>query len=106
MGRNNPYCGYVGCDNYTDRFEYFLTALFIIDLFVKLRTTYVDENKDVIVNGRLILIKYTSSINFYIDDLGSIPFTDFFGEDNSEIRLIKLLKILRLLRISRLLLLL
>ena len=73
---------------------------------MNLRTTFLDENKDEIVNGRLIIIKYTSSVNFYIDVLGSIPFTDFFGEDNSEIRLIKLLKILRLLRISRLLLLL
>lgn len=84
-------------------FEYVLTALFIADVIVNLRTTYIDENKDEIVSNKLIIIKYCKSVNFYIDVLGSIPFSDFFSDSNSEIRLIKLLKILRLLRITRLL---
>jgi len=37
-------------------FEYFLTALFVIDVFVCLRSTYIDENKDEIVDPKLLVI--------------------------------------------------
>jgi hypothetical protein len=64
-------------------FEYVLTALFIADVLVNLRTTYFDNNKDEIVDYKLIALKYCRSYHFYIDVLGSIPFTDFFSNSNS-----------------------
>jgi len=37
----------IGFDVQTSKgFEYFLTAFFIIDLFVNFRTTYYDDNKN------------------------------------------------------------
>jgi hypothetical protein len=48
-------------------------------------------------------MNYIKSGNFLADIISAIPISEFFDDNNQEIRLINLTKILRLLRLGRLL---
>ncbi|KRX11005.1 Cyclic nucleotide-binding protein [Pseudocohnilembus persalinus] len=82
--------------------EWIIIAIFIIDIGMNTRTTYLNSDGDEILESKKILYHYLKSINFIVDILSAIPIAEFF-ESNNNIRLINLIKILRLLRLARLL---
>ena len=58
--------------------ERFIDAIFIGDIILNFRTTYVDTSKNIeIVNPKRIATNYMNSIRFPIDILASIPFELF-----------------------------
>jgi len=82
--------------------DYIITAMFIIDIFVNFRTTYINDDKEEVIDPKEICLKYVKSINFIIDVLSSIPIGDMIDGSKKELRLIGLVKIIRLLRLSKL----
>ncbi|ESN95216.1 hypothetical protein HELRODRAFT_86941, partial [Helobdella robusta] len=79
--------------------------MFIIDIFINFRTTYVNKNEEVITNAGKIAIHYFKGW-FIIDMVAAIPFDLLlFGSNTDEtttlIGLLKTARLLRLVRVAR-----
>ena len=91
--------------------DYIIDFLFIMDMVVNLRTTYYDDENELVVDARVIRNKYLFSHWFIIDFVAVFPFDLVVGggtcgdsEDEDEggfTAVIKLLKAFRLLRLVR-----
>ncbi|XP_021927519.1 potassium voltage-gated channel subfamily H member 8 isoform X4 [Zootermopsis nevadensis] len=82
-------------------------ALFIIDIILNFRTTYVNCKGEVVSNSRSIALNYLKSW-FIVDLLAALPFdllyaSDVYSGEESGPSHIHLLKLTRLLRLARLL---
>ena len=78
---------------YIDIFTY---ILYVADLFINLRTTYIDNFGEEIRDNKKITMKYVKSLGFWIDffSLWAVP-----GIDNKLIQPLGILKLNRLLRL-------
>ncbi|XP_045473209.1 potassium voltage-gated channel subfamily H member 8 isoform X2 [Harmonia axyridis] len=88
--------------------DVFVEALFIMDICLNFRTTFVNRKGEVVSNGKLISVHYLKTW-FLVDSLAALPFDllyVLYGEDRdvpafarSHIHLIKLTRLLRLARL-------
>uniref|UniRef100_A0A668AW70 Voltage-gated delayed rectifier potassium channel KCNH4 n=1 Tax=Myripristis murdjan TaxID=586833 RepID=A0A668AW70_9TELE len=76
--------------------------LFIIDIVLSFRTTYVSKSGQVIFDARLICIHYLTTW-FIIDLVAALPFDLLYAFKVSVVSVVHLLKTVRLLRLLRLL---
>ncbi|XP_075443031.1 voltage-gated delayed rectifier potassium channel KCNH8 isoform X2 [Ascaphus truei] len=76
--------------------------LFIIDIILNFRTTYVSESGQVIFKARSICIHYLTTW-FVIDLIAALPFDLLYAFNVTVVSLVHLLKTIRLLRLLRLL---
>ncbi|KAL2078713.1 hypothetical protein ACEWY4_026398 [Coilia grayii] len=96
-----PGCGYA-C-NPLSVADVVVDVLFIVDIVINLRTTYVDRNDEVVTKPRRIAVHYLKGW-FLIDLVAAIPFDLLVfrpGSDETTTTLIGLLKTARLLRLVR-----
>ncbi|KAK7134410.1 hypothetical protein R3I93_017732 [Phoxinus phoxinus] len=94
-------CGYT-C-NPLNVVDVIVDVLFIIDIVITFRTTYVNQNNEVVTHPKRIAIHYIKGW-FLIDMVAAIPFDLLFfrsGSDETTATLIGLLKTARLLRLVR-----
>ena len=63
--------------------DYVVDIMFIIDIFINFRTTYVDSNNEVISSPCRIAVHYVKTW-FIIDILAAIPFELLFMIGNTE----------------------
>ncbi|XP_016100256.1 potassium voltage-gated channel subfamily H member 2-like isoform X1 [Sinocyclocheilus grahami] len=94
-------CGYT-C-NPLNVVDVIVDVLFIIDIVITFRTTYVNHNDEVVTHPKLIAIHYIKGW-FLIDMVAAIPFDLLIfrsGSDETTATLIGLLKTARLLRLVR-----
>lgn len=76
---------------------------FFVDIVLQFRTTYYTENKDEIIDAKLIFKNYVKKKEFWIDVLSSLPIDELYsGENDSIIRILTILKIVRLGRLNKL----
>ncbi|XP_028417338.1 potassium voltage-gated channel subfamily H member 6-like isoform X2 [Dendronephthya gigantea] len=82
--------------------DYVVDIMFVIDIFINFRTTYVDGNNDVVSIPCRIAVHYMKTW-FIIDMVAAIPFELLFmiGDTEQTTTLIGLLKTARLLRLVR-----
>ncbi|KAG8442937.1 hypothetical protein GDO86_011666 [Hymenochirus boettgeri] len=76
--------------------------LFITDIILNFRTTYVSESGQVIFKSRSICIHYVTTW-FVIDLIAALPFDLLYAFNVTVVSLVHLLKTIRLLRLLRLL---
>ncbi|XP_061100877.1 potassium voltage-gated channel subfamily H member 8-like [Conger conger] len=76
--------------------------LFIIDIVLNFRTTYVSQSGQVIFDAQLICIHYMTTW-FIIDLVAALPFDLLYAFKVSVVSVVHLLKTVRLLRLLRLL---
>uniref|UniRef100_A0A672Y424 Cyclic nucleotide gated channel subunit alpha 1a n=1 Tax=Sphaeramia orbicularis TaxID=375764 RepID=A0A672Y424_9TELE len=80
-------------------FDYTSDLIYIIDMFVRTRTGYLEQGL-VVKDKKLLRDRYTSSLQFRLDVVSMLP-TDilylYFGLDYPEIRINKLLRIGRMM---------
>ncbi|XP_039645213.1 potassium voltage-gated channel subfamily H member 4 isoform X2 [Perca fluviatilis] len=76
--------------------------LFIIDIILTFRTTYVSQSGQVVYDGRSICLHYATSW-FFVDLLAALPFDLLYAFNITVSSLVHLLKTVRLLRLFRLL---
>ncbi|XP_063778262.1 potassium voltage-gated channel subfamily H member 8 isoform X2 [Pseudophryne corroboree] len=76
--------------------------LFIIDIILNFRTTYVSKSGQVIFKARSICIHYVTTW-FVIDLIAALPFDLLYAFNVTVVSLVHLLKTIRLLRLLRLL---
>uniref|UniRef100_A0A8D0D748 Voltage-gated delayed rectifier potassium channel KCNH4 n=1 Tax=Sander lucioperca TaxID=283035 RepID=A0A8D0D748_SANLU len=76
--------------------------LFIIDIILTFRTTYVSQSGQVVYEGRSICLHYATSW-FFVDLLAALPFDLLYAFNITVSSLVHLLKTVRLLRLFRLL---
>ncbi|XP_050981056.1 potassium voltage-gated channel subfamily H member 6 [Labeo rohita] len=94
-------CGYT-C-NPLNVVDVIVDVLFILDIVITFRTTYVNRNDEVVTHPKLIAIHYIKGW-FLIDMVAAIPFDLLIfrsGSDETTATLIGLLKTARLLRLVR-----
>ncbi|XP_038076431.1 potassium voltage-gated channel subfamily H member 6-like isoform X2 [Patiria miniata] len=94
-----------GTDRYNDPLtviDLMVDVMFIIDILINFRTTYVNKNDEVVSNPGKIAVHYFKGW-FLIDVVAAIPFDLllFGGNDQQSTTLIGLLKTARLLRLVR-----
>ncbi|XP_055839595.1 potassium voltage-gated channel subfamily H member 8 isoform X2 [Episyrphus balteatus] len=79
-------------------------ALFIVDILLNFRTTFVSSKGEVVSDSKLIAINYLRGW-FVVDLLAALPFDHLYASDlyNGEESHIHLVKLTRLLRLARLL---
>lgn len=79
--------------------DFFTFLLYVLDVFVNLRTTYLDSFGEEIQDAKKIMKNYAGSPGFYIDvlSLGNYPMSD-----HPILSIIGILKVNRVLRISTL----
>ncbi|TRY79578.1 hypothetical protein TCAL_11195 [Tigriopus californicus] len=96
-------------ENYTDDpiviIDLLVDIMFIIDILINFRTTYVSENDEVVSTPSKIAVHYFRGW-FIIDLVAAIPFDLLlFGSDTDEtttlIGLLKTARLLRLVRVAR-----
>ena len=77
--------------------------LFLIDIIIKFRTTYLDSKQSIEVREpHLIAAKYLRG-TFFIDFISSVPFSAFLGGGDSSLgSFFDALGLLKLIRLSRL----
>lgn len=82
--------------------DYIVDVMFIIDIFINFRTTFVDDNDEVVSHPCRIAVHYLKTW-FVIDLVAAIPFEllIMIGNTNQTTTLIGLLKTARLLRLVR-----
>ncbi|XP_031563949.1 potassium voltage-gated channel subfamily H member 6-like isoform X4 [Actinia tenebrosa] len=82
--------------------DYIVDVMFIIDIFINFRTTFVDNNDEVVSNPCRIAVHYLKTW-FVIDLVAAIPFEllIMIGNTDQTTTLIGLLKTARLLRLVR-----
>ncbi|KAM6897260.1 voltage-gated delayed rectifier potassium channel KCNH4 isoform 2-T2 [Xenentodon cancila] len=76
--------------------------LFIIDIILNFRTTYVSQSGQVVYEGRSICIHYATTW-FFVDLVAALPFDLLYAFNITVTSLVHLLKTVRLLRLLRLL---
>ncbi|XP_063749403.1 potassium voltage-gated channel subfamily H member 4-like [Eleginops maclovinus] len=76
--------------------------LFIIDIILNFRTTYVSKSGQVVYEARSIWIHYATSW-FFVDLVAALPFDLLYAFNITVTSLVHLLKTVRLLRLLRLL---
>ncbi|XP_029312538.1 potassium voltage-gated channel subfamily H member 4 [Cottoperca gobio] len=76
--------------------------LFIIDIILNFRTTYVSQSGQVVYEARSIWIHYATSW-FFVDLVAALPFDLLYAFNITVTSLVHLLKTVRLLRLLRLL---
>ncbi|XP_019938299.2 voltage-gated delayed rectifier potassium channel KCNH4 [Paralichthys olivaceus] len=76
--------------------------LFIIDIILNFRTTYVSQSGQVVYQARSICIHYATSW-FFVDLVAALPFDLLYAFNITVTSLVHLLKTVRLLRLLRLL---
>ncbi|XP_004080285.1 potassium voltage-gated channel subfamily H member 4 isoform X2 [Oryzias latipes] len=76
--------------------------LFIIDIILNFRTTYVSQSGQVVYKGRSICIHYVTTW-FFVDLVAALPFDLLYAFNITVTSLVHLLKTVRLLRLLRLL---
>ena len=79
--------------------DIFTYILYIIDVFVNLRTSYLDSFGEEIVNPKQIAVHYVASAGFWIDIFSLLNYP--LG-DSPVLAIIGILKVNRVLRISTL----
>ncbi|KAK7939919.1 hypothetical protein WMY93_003245 [Mugilogobius chulae] len=77
-------------------------VLFILDIILNFRTTYVSQSGQVVYNPRSIYIHYCTTW-FFIDLIAALPFDLLYAFNITVTSLVHLLKTVRLLRLLRLL---
>ncbi|XP_073722761.1 voltage-gated inwardly rectifying potassium channel KCNH6 [Misgurnus anguillicaudatus] len=96
-----PPCGYT-C-NPLNLVDVIVDVLFIIDIVINFRTTYVNHNDEVVTQPKRIAVHYLKGW-FLIDIVAAVPFDLLIfgsGSDETTATLIGLLKTARLLRLVR-----
>lgn len=69
-----------------DIFEKVIDVLFVVDIFLNFRTTFINTKTNIeVVNPRRVSLNYVNSARFPIDVLASIPFDYFIVIDKSDI---------------------
>ncbi|XP_040291696.1 potassium voltage-gated channel subfamily H member 4 [Bufo bufo] len=76
--------------------------LFILDIILNFRTTYVSQSGQVVYNPRSICIHYLATW-FFVDLIAALPFDLLYAFNVTVTSLVHLLKTIRLLRLLRLL---
>ncbi|KAM6449498.1 voltage-gated delayed rectifier potassium channel KCNH4 [Liasis olivaceus] len=76
--------------------------LFIVDIILNFRTTYVSESGQVVYNTRSICLHYVATW-FFVDLIAALPFDLLYAFNVPVTYLVHLLKTVRLLRLLRLL---
>ena len=77
-----------------------IDLIFIVDIILNFRTSFIDPvTGEEILDANKISKKYIKSINFYIDVLSTVPFSEFI-QGNSFLKFLGILKVIRLRRIS------
>ncbi|XP_023247841.1 potassium voltage-gated channel subfamily H member 8 [Copidosoma floridanum] len=87
--------------------DYVVEVIFIADIVLNFRTTYVSVKGEVVSNSKSIAVNYIKSW-FAIDLVAALPFdllyaSDLYSGDESSASHIHLVKLTRLLRLARLL---
>lgn len=87
--------------------DFIVEILFVADIVLNFRTTYVNRKGEVVSNSKSIAVNYVKGW-FFIDLVAAIPFHLFYPSDvdngeDSEHSNIHLVKLTRLLRLARLL---
>ena len=89
-------------------FESIVDTLFILDILLNFRTTYVNPKTNIeITEPAKVARNYISSVRFPIDVLASLPLDMFVNldpndkENQFKIRLLGIAKLMRLLRLGR-----
>ncbi|KAG9350128.1 hypothetical protein JZ751_026481 [Albula glossodonta] len=76
--------------------------LFILDIIINFRTTYVSQSGQVVYDARSICIHYAATW-FFVDLIAALPFDLLYAFNVTVTSLVHLLKTVRLLRLLRLL---
>ncbi|XP_024945498.1 potassium voltage-gated channel subfamily H member 8 isoform X2 [Cephus cinctus] len=102
-----PYnASFVNTDRPTMVSDVVVEALFIVDIILNFRTTYVSRKGEVVSNGKSIALNYLKSW-FLVDLVAALPFDVLYASDvysgeesgHSHIHLVKLTRLLRLARL-------
>ncbi|KAM7341583.1 eag-like K[+] channel isoform 2-T3 [Cochliomyia hominivorax] len=100
-----PYnAAFAKADRQTMVSDVIVEALFIVDILLNFRTTFVSNKGEVVSDSKLIAINYLKGW-FIVDLLAALPFDHLYASDlyNGEESHIHLVKLTRLLRLARLL---
>ncbi|TGZ51153.1 Potassium voltage-gated channel subfamily H member 8 [Temnothorax longispinosus] len=103
-----PYnASFINIDRPTMVSDVVVEVLFIIDIVLNFRTTYVSRKGEVVSNSRSIAVNYVKGW-FFVDLVAALPFdflyaSDVYSGEDSAHSNIHLVKLTRLLRLARLL---
>ncbi|KAK2575549.1 hypothetical protein KPH14_011268 [Odynerus spinipes] len=103
-----PYnASFINIDRPTMVSDVVVEALFIFDILLNFRTTYVSRKGEVVSNSKSIALNYVKSW-FFVDLVAALPFdflyaSDVYSGEESGHGNIHLVKLTRLLRLARLL---
>ncbi|XP_075169112.1 eag-like K[+] channel [Haematobia irritans] len=100
-----PYnAAFAKTDRQTMVSDVIVEALFIVDILLNFRTTFVSKKGEVVSDSKLIAANYLKGW-FAVDLLAALPFDHLYASDlyNGEESHIHLVKLTRLLRLARLL---
>ena len=86
-------------DPYYIYLDFFTFLLYVLDVFVNLRTTYLDSFGEEILDPKKIMKNYSTSPGFYIDVLSLLNYPT---SSHPVLNIIGILKVNRVLRISTL----
>lgn len=81
-----------------------INVVFLIDIFVNLRTTYINNRTgDEVWDPKMIAKRYLLGVRFWIDFLSALPFDQFMpkGTGRDLFSLLGMLKAVRVLRLSK-----
>ena len=101
---------FIVTNSFVNSMDLFIDFLFLIDIFISFRTTYIHPiSGDEIIESKLIAKNYIAG-RFWIDFLSTVPFEKFIiyfkkGIDTQEAEkyvIMSCLKLIRILRLSRL----
>ncbi|XP_059226069.1 potassium voltage-gated channel subfamily H member 8 isoform X2 [Stomoxys calcitrans] len=99
-----PYnAAFAKADRQTMVSDVIVEALFISDIVLNFRTTFVSSKGEVVLDSRLIALNYLKGW-FIVDLLAALPFdhlyaSDLYDGEESHIHLVKLTRLLRLARL-------
>ncbi|XP_021699751.1 potassium voltage-gated channel subfamily H member 8 isoform X4 [Aedes aegypti] len=99
-----PYnAAFVTTDRLTVASDVIVEALFIVDILVNFRTTYVSRKGEVVSNSKSIAVNYLRGW-FMVDLFAALPFDHLYASnvisgEESHIHLVKLTRLLRLARL-------
>lgn len=87
--------------------DYITLVLFIMDIIINFRTTYLTSDNDEVIDTRMIARNYVSSSMFWFDLISTLPIaeiSDISGNSGSSsyVKWFKQLKIFRVLRLAKL----
>ncbi|XP_068161061.1 potassium voltage-gated channel subfamily H member 4 [Antennarius striatus] len=97
-----PYDDTVTAERSTIVSDIVVEMLFILDIILNFRTTYVSQSGQVVYESRSICIHYATTW-FFVDLVAALPFDLLYAFNITVTSLVHLLKTVRLLRLLRLL---